>query len=141
MKGMGSENAGLTDHYQKLAEVYAALDRTVDAEPLVKQVLTTRESETVTSLNTLASIYTARNDFFEAEPLYRLSLAILDKRGVLTARRPVSGGSENLDLLADTAMDYADLLKKMKRKVEAIRLEARVRALVGKNYVVKKRQS
>ncbi len=95
----------------------------------------------MTSLNTLASIYTARDDFFDAEPLYRLSLAILDKRGILTSRRPISGGAENLDLLADTAMDYADLLKKMKRKPEAIKLEARVRALVGKNYVAKKRQS
>ena len=141
MKGLGSEALELTDHYQKLAEVYAALDRTVDAEPLVKQVLTTRESETVTSLNTLASIYTARDNFFEAEPLYRLSLAILDKRGVLTARRAISGGNENLDLLADTAIEYVELLKKMKRRAEATRLEARVRALVGKNYVAKKRQS
>src|SRR6202035_5954262 len=113
MKALGSESAEITGKYQKLAEVYAALDRTVEAEPLVKQVLTTRESETVTSLNTLASIYTSRDDFFEAEPLYRLSLAILDKRGVLTVRRPVSGGNENLDLLADTAIEYVELLKKM----------------------------
>jgi tetratricopeptide (TPR) repeat protein len=141
MKGLGSEALELTDHYQKLAEVYAVLDRTTDAEPLVKLVLTTRESETVTSLNTLASIYSARDNFFEAEPLYRLSLAILDKRGVLTARRPISGGNENLDLLADTAIDYAELLKKMKRKAEATRLEVRVRALMGKNYVAKKRQT
>jgi hypothetical protein len=65
----------------------------------------------------------------------------LDKRGVLTARRAISGGNENLDLLADTAIEYVELLKKMKRRAEATRLEARVRALVGKNYVAKKRQS
>jgi hypothetical protein len=43
--------------------------------------------------------------------------------------------------LADTAIDYAELLKKMKRKAEATRLEVRVRALMGKNYVAKKRQT
>jgi tetratricopeptide (TPR) repeat protein len=135
MKALGSESVEITSKYQKLAEVYAALDRPVDAEPLVKQVLTTRESETVTSLNTLASIYVARDNFLEAEPLYRLSITILDKRGVLSAKHAVSGSPDpNLELLADTASDYAELLKKMRRKGEATKLEARIRAIAGKQY-------
>jgi hypothetical protein len=139
-KALGSESPELTGKYQKLAEVYAALNRPVDAEPLVRQVLTTRESETVASLNTLASIYIARENLNDAEPLYRLSIAILDKRGILTAKRPVvSALDSSLELLADTATDYVELLKKMKRKGEASKLEARIRAIVGKNY--KKRQS
>jgi len=142
-KALGSESPELTGKYQKLAEVYAALNRPVDAEPLVRQVLTTRESETVASLNTLASIYIARENLTEAEPLYRLSIAILDKRGILTAKqRPaVSASDPSLELLADTATDYVELLKKMKRKGEASKLEARIRAMVGKNYTGKKRQS
>jgi tetratricopeptide (TPR) repeat protein len=135
MKALGSESAEITSKYQKLAEVYAALDRPVDAEPLVKQVLTTRESETVTSLNTLASIYVARDNLLEAEPLYRLSITILDKRGVLSAKHAVTASLDpTLELLADTATDYAELLKKMRRKSEASKLEARIRAFAGKQY-------
>jgi tetratricopeptide (TPR) repeat protein len=142
MKASGSESPELTAKYQKLAEVYAALGRPVDAEPLVRQVLNRRESETVASLNTLASIYIARENLSEAEPLYRLSLAILDKRGILTAKRPVVSASDaSLALLAETATDYVELLKKMKRKGEASKLEARIRAVVGKGYTAKKRQS
>src|SRR5258708_21669767 len=133
VKALGSESVEITSKYQKLAEVYAALDRPVDAEPLVKQVLTTRESETVTSLNTLASIYGARDNFLEAEPLYRLSITILDKRGVLSAKHigSASSADPNLELLADTATDYADLLKKMRRKGEASKLEAHIRSIAG----------
>ncbi len=112
----------------------------MDAEPLVRQVLTQRESETVTSLNTLASICAARDNFMEAEPLLRLSLAILDKRGVLTARHPVFSVSDpTLTLLADTGAEYVELLKKMRRKSEANKLEARLRAL--KQSSGKRRQS
>jgi len=140
MKALGPESTELAAKYQKLAEVYAALNRPVDAEPLVRQVLTTRENETVASLKTLASIYVARDNFTEAEPLYRLSLAILDKRGLLNSKsRIVSASEPNLDVLAETAFEYAEVLKKLKRKGEASKLEGRVKAMVGKNYV-KKRQ-
>jgi len=142
MKELGAESPELIDKYQKVAEVYAALDRGVDAEPLVQQVLTARESETVASLNTLASIYAAKDNFSEAEPLYRLSLTLLDKRGILTGKRPaVSASDTNIDLLAETALDYVELLKKMKRKSDASRLEARIRAIAGKNYIAKKKAS
>jgi hypothetical protein len=109
----------------------------------VQQVLTVRESETVASLNTLASIYAAKDNFGEAEPLYRLSLTLLDKRGILTSKRPaVSASSDtNVDLLAETALDYVDLLKKMKRKSEASKLEARIRTITGKNYIARKKAS
>jgi tetratricopeptide (TPR) repeat protein len=139
-KELGSENPELIDRYQKLAELYAQLDRAVDAEPLVQQVLSVRESDTVASLNTLASIYVAKENFAEAEPLYRLSLTMLDKRGILMGRRgTLSASDTNLDLLAETAMDYVDLLKKMKRKGDANKLEARIRSITGKNYVARKK--
>jgi tetratricopeptide (TPR) repeat protein len=125
----------LSEKYEKLAELYAALDRPVDAEPLVQQVLTARESETVASLNTLAAIYVTRQNLTEAEPLYRLSLTILDKKGVLSGKRPIvlSSTDDNVELLAQTALDYADLLKKMRRKSDAMKIEARIRAVTGKS--------
>ncbi|HTW67231.1 MAG TPA: tetratricopeptide repeat protein [Bryobacteraceae bacterium] len=143
MKELKSGSPELAEKYQKMAELYEALDRPADAEPLVQQVLTARESETVASLNTLAAIYVSKHNLTEAEPLYRLSLTILDKRGILTGRRPamVSGTEENEDLLAETALDYVDLLKKMRRKSDARRIEARLRAITGKTSARKKKES
>ena len=132
MKVLQPESPELLGKYQTLAEVYAALDRPVDAEPLVQQVLAAREKDTVASLNTLASVYVARNEFNGAEPLYRLSLSILDRRGLLTTRRAPNAADTNVDLLAQTASDYVELLKKMRRKPEAAKLEARIRQITGK---------
>jgi tetratricopeptide (TPR) repeat protein len=133
----------LAEKYEQLAELYEALNRPVDAEPLVQQVLTAREMETVASLNTLAAIYVNKQNLTDAESLYRLSLTILDKKGILTGKRPafVSSSEDNLDLLAQTALDYVELLKKMRRKSDASRLEARIRAVTGKQGVAKKKAS
>ena len=134
----------LAEKYQKVAELYEALNRPADAEPLVQQVLTARESDMVASLNTLAAIYVSKQNLTEAEPLYRLSLTILDKKGILTGKRPLfldSSTDNNLDLLAETALDYVDLLKKLKRKSDASRLEARIRAVTGKSFTPKKKAS
>jgi tetratricopeptide (TPR) repeat protein len=143
MKELKPGSPELAERYEKLAELYAALDRPVDAEPLVQQVLTARESDTVASLNTLAAIYVSKQNLMEAEPLYRLSLTILDKKGVLSGKKPLflSSTEDNLDLLAQTALDYADLLKKMKRKADATRIEARIRAVTGKSAAPKKKAS
>jgi tetratricopeptide (TPR) repeat protein len=134
MKELKSGSAELAEKYEKVAELYEALNRPVDAEPLVQQVLTARESDTVASLNTLAAIYVSKQNLTEAEPLYRLSLTILDKKGVLTGKRPLflSSSEDNIDLLAQTAFEYVDLLKKMKRKSDATKIEARIRAATGK---------
>jgi tetratricopeptide (TPR) repeat protein len=134
MKELKPGSAELAEKYEKVAELYQALHRPADAEPLVQQVLTARESETVASLNTLASIYVTKQNLTEAESLYRLSLTILDKKGVLSGKRPLflSSTDDNLELLAQTALDYADLLKKMRRKADASKIEARIRAVTGK---------
>jgi tetratricopeptide (TPR) repeat protein len=141
MKELKPGSAELADKYEKVAELYEALDRPVDAEPLVQQVLTARENDMVASLNTLAAIYVSRQNLTDAEPLYRLSLTILDKRGILSGKRPLSVDSsqDNLDLLAETALDYVDLLRKMKRKSDASKLEARIRAVTGKSVAPKKK--
>jgi tetratricopeptide (TPR) repeat protein len=143
MKELKPGSAELAEKYEKVAELYEALNRPVDAEPLILQVLTARESDTVASLNTLAAIYVSKQNLTEAEPLYRLSLTILDKKGVLSGKRPLflSSTEDNLDLLAQTALDYADLLKKMRRKSDASKIEARIRAVTGKSPAPKKKAS
>src|ERR1700733_1434842 len=135
MKELKPGSAELAEKYEKLAELYEALNRPVDAEPLVQQVLTARERDTVASLNTLAAIYVNKQNLVDAEPLYRLSLTILDKKGVLTGKRPIflDSSADNLELLTQTALDYADLLKKMRRKADATKIEARIRAVTGKS--------
>jgi hypothetical protein len=106
-------------------------------------VLTAREADTVASLNTLAAIYVSKQNLLDAEPLYRLSLTILDKRGVLSGKRPliISSTEDNVDLLAQTALDYADLLKKMKRKGDASKIEARIRAIVPAKAAAPKKKA
>jgi len=133
-KTLGPDSSELTAKYQGLAEIYRDLTRPADAEPLVQQVLAARENETVGSLNTLASICIAKDDLAAAEPLYRLSLTILDKGGILTGRRSADGSDTNLELLAETASQYAALLKRMNREAEAARLETQIRAIAGKSY-------
>jgi tetratricopeptide (TPR) repeat protein len=142
MKELKPGSAELAEKYERVAEIYQALNRPVDAEPLVQQVLTSRENDTVASLNTLAAIYVTKQNLTEAEPLYKLSLTILDKKGVLSGKRPLflSSTEDNLDLLAQTALDYADLLKKMKRKADATKIEARIRAVTGKNAAPPKKK-
>src|SRR3984885_5968616 len=143
MKELKPGSAELAEKYEKVAELYEALNRPVDAEPLILQVLTARESDTVASLNTLAAIYVSKQNLTEAEPLYRLSLTILDKKGILSGKRTLflSSTDDNLDLLAQTALDYADLLKKMRRKSDASKIEARIRAVTGKTPAPKKKVS
>lgn len=141
MKELKPGSPELAEKYEKMAELYEALNRPADAEPLVRQVVTARESETVASLNTLAAIYVSQQNLGGAESLYKLSLAILDKKGVLSSKRPpaLAGEDENVDLLAETALNYADLLKKMRRKSDANKIEARVRAMTGKGFTAKKK--
>ena len=61
----------------------------------------------------------------------------------MSGKRPLSldSSQDNLDLLAETALDYVDLLKKMKRKSDASKLEARIRAVTGKSVAPKKKAS
>jgi hypothetical protein len=43
--------------------------------------------------------------------------------------------------LTQTAIEYVELLKKLRRKAEATKLEARIKQLTGKNYTAKKKAS
>ena len=70
------------------------------------------------SLNNLAALYQAQGKYAEAEPLFRQSLAIVEK----------ALGPEHPNVA--TALDnYAKLLRKTNRNAEAAKLEARAQAI------------
>jgi hypothetical protein len=64
-----------------VAQVYGAQGRHTEAEPIYRMMLTARETDTVSSLNSLATTLAARERNTEAESLYKISIAILDKKG------------------------------------------------------------
>ena len=71
-----------------------------------------------TSLNNLATVYHSEGKYAEAEPLYRQSLAIIEK--ILgPEHRHVATSLEN----------YAALLRKTKRNHKAAKMEARAKAI------------
>ena len=116
----------------QVASVYGAQGRHDDAEPLFRQMLSAKESELVSSVNSLAALMANREKNGEAESLYKISITVLDKKGFVTARKPVLNPSDPPSpLLAETLDQYAALLKKMRKRSDAARIEARARMLHG----------
>ena len=70
------------------------------------------------SLNNLARLYHQQGKYNEAEPLYKRSLAIVEK--ALGPAHPH---------LATSLENYAMLLRKTNREVEATRMEAHAEAI------------
>jgi len=68
----------------------------------------------------------------EAESLYKMSISVLDKHGFVAARKPVVDRADPPSpLLAETLDQYAALLKKMRKRSDAAKMEARARMLHG----------
>ena len=125
-KLLGDTNSATDETLANLAHVYGAQGRQPEAEPLYRQMLKRRETDTVLSTNTLAAIVAGRGNNTEAENLYKVSIAILDKKGFLNARKPALTEPDlPPELLAETLDQYTALLKKMRKKVDAARIEAR----------------
>ena len=96
-------------------------------------MLSAQESETVTSLVGLARLLASKERTGEAESLFKTSISILDKGGWSTAKKPVINPADPPPpLLAEVLDDYANILKKMKKKGDAAKMEARARLLSGK---------
>jgi tetratricopeptide (TPR) repeat protein len=116
----------------EVATVYGAQGRHGDAEPIFRQILTAREADTVSSMNSLAALLASREHNAEAESLYKISIAILDKKGFVTARRPVINPNDPPPpQLAETLDQYTALLKKLHKKSDAAKMEARAHILHG----------
>ncbi len=74
------------------------------------------------SINNLAALYHVQGRYADAEPLYKRTLAILEK--ALGPEHPnVATGLEN----------YADLLRKTGRDAEAAKMELRAEAIRHKH--------
>jgi tetratricopeptide (TPR) repeat protein len=69
-------------------------------------------------LNNLAALYYAEAKYAQAEPLYKRSLAIVER----------AAGSESPEA-AHCLANYAALLRKMSRNSEAEKMEARARKI------------
>ena len=74
------------------------------------------------SLNNLAGLYQEQGKYAEAEPLYRRSLAILEK----------ALGPEHPDV-AESLVNYAELLRETGREDKAEEMEARAKAIRAKS--------
>jgi len=131
-KAHGENGADTQATLNAVAKIYAAQGRQTDAEPLYRGMLSAKELDTVSSLNSLAALTAEHNRNGEAESLYKLSIALLDKKGFVTARKPVlSRDDPPPPELAETLDQYAALLKKMHKKSDAAKMEARARILHG----------
>ena len=116
----------------QVAAVYGAQGRQADAEPLFRSMLSTREVELATSVNSLAALLGSHDRNAEAESLYKMSISVLDKHGFVASRKPVVDRADPPSpLLAETLDQYAALLKKMHKRSDAAKMEARARMLHG----------
>jgi tetratricopeptide (TPR) repeat protein len=131
-KAHGENGADTQATLSSVAQVYAAQGRQTDAEPLFRGMLSAKELDTVSSLNSLAALLASRDRNAEAESLYKLSIVLLDKKGLVTARKVVLNPNDPPPTqLAETLDQYAALLKKMRKKADAAKMEARARVLHG----------
>jgi tetratricopeptide (TPR) repeat protein len=80
-----------------------------------------RHPDVAKSLNNLAALYYNQGQYAKAKPLYQRALAIWEE--ALGPEHPA---------LAKALENYAHLLRKMRRREEAARLEALARAIRAK---------
>jgi tetratricopeptide (TPR) repeat protein len=133
MKSSTAEHPLTRMNVEKVAEVYAAQGKDTEAEPLYRQLLSAQENETVTSLVGLARLLASKERVNEAENLFKTSISILDKGGWTTSKKPVVNPADPPPpILIEVLDDYANVLKKMKKKGDAAKMEARARILSGK---------
>ena len=95
-------------------------------------MLSSREVELATSVNSLAALLGSHDRNAEAESLYKMSISVLDKHGFVASRKPVVDRADPPSpLLAETLDQYAALLKKVHKRADAAKMEARARMLHG----------
>lgn len=139
MKSSSTDHPLTRMNVEKVAEVYAAQGKDTEAEPLYRQLLSAQETETVTSLVGLARLLASKERVTEAENLFKTSISILDKGGWTTAKKPVINPADPPPpILIEVLDDYAGVLRKMKKKGDAAKMEAKARILSGRPEDLKK---
>ena len=101
---------------------YADVEKSLQAALKEAERFRPQDPRTATNLNNLALIYYIRGRYSEAEPLYRRSLAILEK----------TQGSEHLDV-ATTLNNIVELYKAQGKYAEAEPFLARARSIREKS--------
>jgi tetratricopeptide (TPR) repeat protein len=122
---LGPEHTDTATSLNNLALLYKNQGKYEQAEPLIKRALAIRERvlgpdhpDTAISLHWLAYIYSNQGKYEQSELLYQRTLKIFEK--TLPSDHPyIVGELEN----------YARLLQKMNRTLEAAPLEERARAI------------
>ena len=113
---MGPNNPDLANSLDNLGVVLASQDKFDEAEPLYRRSLALRQTTVVASLNNLAQVFEGQGRDTLAERQYKQALAL-------------AGKLPDTKMLTFTLRNYASLLRKLKREVEAKRLEARLKSL------------
>jgi len=115
----------LASALDNLAVVYAAQKKFAKAEPLYRRSLAIRQKSTVESLNNLALALEGKDENAAAERLYQRAVPMAEQITHLPGRANVG----EVLLLIMTLKDYAGLLRKLDRTVEAAKIEARATKL------------
>jgi tetratricopeptide (TPR) repeat protein len=120
---VGLDNPLLARSYDNLAVTKASLDKYAEAEKFYAEALRLRDGEDAASLHNLALARMAQEKFADAEPLLKRVLSMLDE--------PPNRTHQQLDPdFVDKALaDYAEVLRQLKRPVEAAKMEARRKAV------------
>ncbi len=111
---VGLDNPLLARSYDNLAVTEASLNKYPEAEKFYAEALKLRDGEDAASLHNLALARMAQEKFADAEPLLKREVSMLE---------------EPSDLLDSSLADYAQVLRQLKRPVEAAKMEARRKAL------------
>lgn len=129
----------MTNNLDKLARVYTAQEKPVEAEPLYKQSFSIHEKGTLLSLRSLAQLYVAREKFADADPLHKLALAIFDKDTPQKkqSKKEAVNAPPPPPLLLETLDEYATVLRKLRRKGEASKLESRAKPIRARLALLK----
>jgi tetratricopeptide (TPR) repeat protein len=106
-----------------LAALYRAEGRNTEAEALYERVVSIQDQgqdhrELAANIFSLAELYRQDGRYEKAEPLYRRSIAMMEE-----------DQSTQGPALARGLKTFAAMLRRMKRKTEAVALEAQARAI------------
>jgi hypothetical protein len=77
-------------------------------------------------------LYVAREKFADADPLYKLALAIFDKNAPQKkkmSKKEMMNAPPPPPLLLETLDEYSAVLRKLRRKGEASKLESRAKPI------------
>jgi tetratricopeptide (TPR) repeat protein len=107
MLGRSYDNLGVTE---------AMLEKFTESEALYREALKLRDADEALNLRNLARVLSTQGKNTEAQPLYSRALAVLD-----------AANNQNADLLPVILSEYADLLRDLRRPLDAAKLDQRLK--------------